>query len=1023
MQRRALITGATGFLGSHIAQVLRAAQFDVVTPGKESLDPELLASLLQSTKPDMVIHAAGSASVEGSMVQPLADFRASAALTADVLEAIRLSQHKCHFFLLSSASIYGAPQHNPISEDCLAQPISPYGYHKLIAEILVQEAQELFGLKATIFRVFSSYGERIRRQVVHDLCVKLLQSTDASLVLRGTGAETRDFIHASDVANAIVHAFEHSLSGTFNLASGRQTSISELADLVQRHLGTRAIVEFDGEIRAGIPRFWQANIAKFAATGFTPRIPLEQGIAQYCDWFKRLHVYPSTQMIQAGQGESAHPLSINSPLIGFASMGTWMGGIAYLDLLTQSLAQLPSVERPRLALVVLEPEGINLHHRIIERASEIIFVGKACHDLKATTFASATIRKVNSIEEALEHIDLFFPVNSNVIDSAKAVSWIPDFQHLYLPHLFSAEARTDRDRRYAEIAERAAHVVFSSQDAARDFERYNRRKHARVHVLPFYSMPDEQCFQQNPQAVAARYNLPEKFLICCNQFWEHKNHPTLFSAIKILRDHGVHVKLVCTGALQESRNPEYINKIRDLLISLGIQDLVHILGEIPRSDQLQLMRAALAVVQPSLFEGWSTVVEDARAFGKFIFLSDLKVHREQAPRDAIYFDPQSPMVLAEKIVDAAGLLKPGPDLARESRAREDAKELTAGFARNFMGIVREVVGLPKRAPLILADQKKPDLSIVLATKNRVSLLKQMLASLGPACDGLQAEIIVIDGGSTDGSKDVLSSISGVQVFDEERVLGGGRHSWPELYNFGFNQARGKWSIFASDDILFEPRCFSNALAALNKAPPNTGGGIFFYKNQISEETWQYYGIDFLARHLPLLNYGLIQRELFLRLGGLSTDYQFYAADGDITYKIAQAGYVLSPLPGSFVTHHNELDAQKKVNLKAVEHDMGLLRERWSKFGEGESVRPRRMLWDPSLAPLFQLSLENNLCKDTLCLLWRVIALAQHGFIEEAARDCQKLKPTSIPSHAIDLLHRYLAHVYELLVAKAAANRQ
>jgi glycosyltransferase involved in cell wall biosynthesis len=379
--------------------------------------------------------------------------------------------------------------------------------------------------------------------------------------------------------------------------------------------------------------------------------------------------------------------------IGFSSMGRWMGGIAYLDILTKSLAELSDEERPAMTLVVNEPDGIDLHARIIERMQEVILVGPAFHGLAPVASPGLTIHKVGQIEQALVMLDTYFPVNSYVIPSKKAISWIPDFQHLYLPQLFSKEDCADRDRRYREIAEKASHVVFSSQDAAKDFARYNASQRTRVHVMPFYSLPEQDCYAATPEPVVQKYKLPQKFLICCNQFWQHKNHRTVFEAIKMLRRNGVHVPLVCTGALTDSRNPQYIEDLKRLLVDSGIRDLVYLLGELPRADQLQLMRASMAVVQPSLFEGWSTVVEDARAFGKTIFLSDLNVHKEQAPRWAIYFDRNSPGDLAEKIVLEAANLRMGPDKEREQFAREDAKKLTADFARNFLSIAYEASGV------------------------------------------------------------------------------------------------------------------------------------------------------------------------------------------------------------------------------------------------------------------------------------------------------------------------------------------
>jgi glycosyltransferase involved in cell wall biosynthesis len=122
---------------------------------------------------------------------------------------------------------------------------------------------------------------------------------------------------------------------------------------------------------------------------------------------------------------------------------------------------------------------------------------------------------------------------------------------------------------------------------------------------------------------------------------------------------------------------------------LGVIDRFRILGHIPRMDQLQLMRASIAVIQPSRFEGWSTVVEDARALGKPILLSDFPVHREQDPNGARFFPLQDAGALAQAISEAADL-PAGPDPENEAAARRDTAVRVAAFGRGFLAIARRV---------------------------------------------------------------------------------------------------------------------------------------------------------------------------------------------------------------------------------------------------------------------------------------------------------------------------------------------
>jgi glycosyltransferase involved in cell wall biosynthesis len=119
------------------------------------------------------------------------------------------------------------------------------------------------------------------------------------------------------------------------------------------------------------------------------------------------------------------------------------------------------------------------------------------------------------------------------------------------------------------------------------------------------------------------------------------------------------------------------------------RQIVHA-GFLSRTDQLQVLRAAAAVIQPSLFEGWSLLVEECRAWGKRIYLSDIPVHREQNPPGAVYFDPHNADDLANLLERDWASLEPGPDATAESSAAEAAAQLNPARARNFLSIMHKV---------------------------------------------------------------------------------------------------------------------------------------------------------------------------------------------------------------------------------------------------------------------------------------------------------------------------------------------
>ena len=303
-----LVTGASGFLGSWVSEVAHAQGYellgvDIVAPRH----PEWFAgfsmhpsdwvdygSLVDGRRLSGVLHLAGAASVPQSVENPVGDFASLLPGTVSLLAYLAKHQPGAHVVLFSSAAVYGNPQRLPISEEDEVAPISPYGIHKAAAEFLVRHYARLAGLPATVLRIFSAYGEGLRKQVVWDLCQRVivaLRRGSREIQLHGTGSETRDFIHAGDVARGAMAALENPPASGFqvlNVASGEETSIRQLAESICGSLGADVALSFDGIVRKGDPVNWRADVAKLTAIGFAPALPLERGIAQCVRWQRSL---------------------------------------------------------------------------------------------------------------------------------------------------------------------------------------------------------------------------------------------------------------------------------------------------------------------------------------------------------------------------------------------------------------------------------------------------------------------------------------------------------------------------------------------------------------------------------------------------------------------------------------------------------------------------------------------------------------------------------------------------------------
>ncbi|AFY46218.1 nucleoside-diphosphate-sugar epimerase [Nostoc sp. PCC 7524] len=297
-----LVTGASGFIGRYVVHHFTRMSWTVVGIGKSSpenaplsnlqayhcleLPNNELNNLLEKYRPDLLIHCAGRASVNLSMTVPQEDFYANTVLTFEVLNSLRTCVPQCRFIFLSSAAVYGNPSSRPVREDEEPCPISPYGFHKWQSEKLALEFAKVYDLSTASIRIFSAYGAGLRRQVLWDICHKVIQEN--SLILRGTGTESRDFIHALDIAKAIeIVATTAPMYGeVYNLASGRETTIKHIANLAIDALGYDCVPQFDGSIPSGIPINWQADITKLQSLGFEPSVVLEKGVQAFANWCK-----------------------------------------------------------------------------------------------------------------------------------------------------------------------------------------------------------------------------------------------------------------------------------------------------------------------------------------------------------------------------------------------------------------------------------------------------------------------------------------------------------------------------------------------------------------------------------------------------------------------------------------------------------------------------------------------------------------------------------------------------------------
>lgn len=269
------------------------------------------------------------------------------------------------------------------------------------------------------------------------------------------------------------------------------------------------------------------------------------------------------------------------------------------------------------------------------------------------------------------------------------LAWVADFQHRRLPGMFSPGNWLRREAGYWGLSVASTTILLSSRDARACCERYYPLSRGRTAVLPFAVAPPPESWEGDVAACLARYGLPERYIYLPNQFWKHKNHAAAIEALRLLEKRCPDLILVLSGALLDSRHPAHPRRVLASIDRPRIATRARVLGVIPYDDVLTLARGAVAVLNPSLSEGWSTTVEEAKTFQTPLCLSDLPVHREQAPEGTLFFDPRSPRDLADAL-EGAWTAKPTVRPSLE-RVRRDAGVRQERFAEGFHQIARETM--------------------------------------------------------------------------------------------------------------------------------------------------------------------------------------------------------------------------------------------------------------------------------------------------------------------------------------------
>ena len=299
-----VVTGGAGFIGSHIADALIEKKHKVVvidnlsTGTKKNLNPKAkfykvditspkIEGILKKEKPEVVYHLAAHISVSESLKDPVGDAHDNIIGSLNLFNACVAAGVKKVIFSSTGGAIYGDTTVRPTPENFVPKPISPYGIAKLSIEQYLEFYKVVHDLKSVVLRYSNVYGPRQNSKgeagVVAIFCDRA--KTGAEFRKNGTGGNTRDYVFVDDVVTANLKALKNSVTGIYNVGTGKETSLNTLVQELQQHFPKARVSPapaVKGEQRTSCLSY--SKIQK--ELGWKPSVSFKEGIKRTSQWFK-----------------------------------------------------------------------------------------------------------------------------------------------------------------------------------------------------------------------------------------------------------------------------------------------------------------------------------------------------------------------------------------------------------------------------------------------------------------------------------------------------------------------------------------------------------------------------------------------------------------------------------------------------------------------------------------------------------------------------------------------------------------
>ncbi len=381
---------------------------------------------------------------------------------------------------------------------------------------------------------------------------------------------------------------------------------------------------------------------------------------------------------------------INLGFVVTFNKDSWLGGNIYLlNLINQIYKNSKDID-----ISILINQNYSINNFIEFNKVKIIqskffsnsLLSRIFNKLQIIIFGKDFLLENFLIKNKINILSHFFITGRN--SKIKSLFWIPDFQEIYNLKYISLKRRLLRKFNLVYAIKNSYNLILSSNTVKNDLKKINVNASKKATVFkPFFETTENV----KNNKVLSKFGIQKKFFLLPNQYWKHKNHILILNILKeIISKKRQDIQIVSTGYFYDQRFPEYKTQILDFIEENKLENCYKILGIVSYEDLMDLMHLCIAVINPSKSEGWSSTVEQAKSMGKMVLLSNLKVHKEQAPYRRYYFNPNDKKKLAKKLLQLHKNYNPIKEKNIMHYAKRRMSEAKIKFSIDYINYIRKI---------------------------------------------------------------------------------------------------------------------------------------------------------------------------------------------------------------------------------------------------------------------------------------------------------------------------------------------